>query len=246
MPYSEDWFVEWFDSKYYHVLYQHRDKEEAELFIRNLANYLGTVKDKKALDLACGNGRHALYLHDVGFDVLGVDLSETNIISAKNYESEGLTFAQGDMRELSHRNEFDVVFNLFTSFGYFEDNNEDERTLSSIGNALKENGMLVIDYLNVAKVEAHLPDSEVLIRDEIQFNISKRIQGGFIEKSINFTVDFKEYNYYEYVKRIDLNQFQYLIQNTGFEVVDIFGDYGLNSFDLNDSDRLIVIAKKIA
>ena len=52
------WFINWFDSPYYHILYKNRDEKEAEFFIENLVQYLNLKKRSKLLDIACGKGRH--------------------------------------------------------------------------------------------------------------------------------------------------------------------------------------------
>ena len=75
--------MNWFDSDYYHILYSNRDLKEAEHFIKNLVNHLKIKKGSKILDLACGKGRHSIYLNKKGFDVTGYDNSEKSIKKAK-------------------------------------------------------------------------------------------------------------------------------------------------------------------
>ena len=112
-----EWFESWFDSPYYHVLYKNRDFSEAELFIDKLIQLIEPTKASRVLDLACGKGRHSIYLNKKGFDVTGIDLSEKSIACAKTAENETLHFYMHDMRKLFRTNYFDVVLNLFTSFG---------------------------------------------------------------------------------------------------------------------------------
>ena len=116
---EKDWFESWFDSPYYHLLYSNRDEREADLFIKNLINYINPSTKSKILDLACGKGRHSKVLADLGFDVTGIDLSENSIVSAKKMENESLHFYTHDMRFPFRANYFDYTFNFFTSFGYF-------------------------------------------------------------------------------------------------------------------------------
>ena len=77
-----EWFEDWFNSKYYHILYKNRDKSEAIFFLRNIINQL-KFKDGKILDVACGKGRHAKYFNKLGFEVIGIDLSQKSIEFAK-------------------------------------------------------------------------------------------------------------------------------------------------------------------
>ena len=110
---QQNWFKSWFDSPYYHLLYNHRDYSEAQQFIAILFEFLALPKHTEVLDLACGKGRHAMQIHTLGYDVMGVDLSPQSIESANSMAESGLSFKTGDMRELPFNNEFDLIVNLF-------------------------------------------------------------------------------------------------------------------------------------
>src|SRR5690554_744393 len=85
---KEGWFETWFDTSYYHILYQNRDFVEAERFITNLLAFLKLPAGSNCLDLACGKGRHSVFLNKHGLKVTGVDLSENSINEAKTFENE--------------------------------------------------------------------------------------------------------------------------------------------------------------
>ena len=135
------WFTNWFDSKYYHILYKNRDINEAKFFIENLITKLD-LKDKKILDLACGKGRHARLFNELGFNVVGIDLSLNSINEAKIFENKTLKFFQLDMRNQFANEEFNIVTNLFTSFGYFDDLEDEQKTFNSINKALKKRWLI--------------------------------------------------------------------------------------------------------
>ena len=78
-----NWFKDWFNSKYYHILYKNRNEIEAKLFLDKLINYLPIQKNQKIIDVACGKGRHSIYLNSLGFNVHGIDLSKKSIDIAK-------------------------------------------------------------------------------------------------------------------------------------------------------------------
>src|SRR6476620_1008681 len=105
------WFQNWFNSPYYHILYKQRDDEEAELFIDNLCSFLKPAREARMLDIACGRGRHAIYLNKKGYDVTGIDLSISSIKFAQQHENPKLHFAVHDMRHLFYINYFDFAFN---------------------------------------------------------------------------------------------------------------------------------------
>ena len=141
------WFQSWFDTSYYHILYKQRDYKEAEVFIKNIVNYLNLDKDDSILDLACGKGRHSIFLNTLGYNVTGLDLSKNSIEHAKTHESNSLHFDVHDMRDI-YKTQFEVVLNLFTSFGYFEERADNFKVIQTIKSSLKQNGIGVIDYMN--------------------------------------------------------------------------------------------------
>lgn len=241
----ENWFTDWFDSDHYHLLYQHRNEAEAEAFINRLFDFLELEEGAKVLDLACGKGRHAVQVHQLGYQVVGLDLSEESIAHAKKLEEEGLEFVRGDMRLLDLEAKFDLTLNLFTSFGYFKESGENLNVLEGLAAHLKREGMIIIDFLNVKLVSDKLPQREIIKRNEIDFHIHKRIEEGFIIKDIQFEDGDVQHNYQEYVKYLELNDFKAYFEKVGMKITALFGDYHLNPFDENRSERLIMIAKFI-
>lgn len=239
------WFQEWFDTTYYHTLYKHRDDKEAQLFIDNLLNLLKIPKNNICLDLACGKGRHAKYLSENGLNVIGLDLSENSIKEAKKFESENLKFDTHDMREVYKENYFDCVFNLFTSFGYFDSNKDNIKVLTSIHQMLKKNGTLVIDFMNAEKVINNLVKQEVKTIDDIDFNISRKFDGEHIFKNIRFNDKNEQFDFTERVQALRKNDFEEMLTATGFKINYTFGDFLLNEFNIEKSSRLIIIASKL-
>lgn len=236
------WFSTWFDSPYYHILYKDRNYREAQIFMDNLTQYLNMDEGSKVLDLACGKGRHAIYLNQLGYNVLGVDLSSNSIEIAKKNENENLKFAVHDMR-LPFDEKFDGIFNLFTSFGYFEDDNDNLKTLISIKESLSEYGFGVIDFMNVNKVIADLVPTEIKTVDEIEFHIKRYVLDNYIYKEINFEDNGEKYHFTEKVRALTLQNFKELIEQSGMHLLDTFGDYKLKKFYKNESERLILIFK---
>ena len=240
MKTQKDWFVSWFDTSYYHILYKHRDDTEAQLFMKNLIETLKFSKNQLLLDLACGKGRHSIYLNSLGFNVIGADLSKNSISHAKQFENERLQFFEHDMRD-SFSRKYDVILNLFTSFGFFEDDLEDIAILKNIKNGLKKNGVAVIDFMNSKSVINNIVKTEAVVIDGITFEISRNIKDGFIVKEINFTADGKQHTYYEKVKLLPLEKIKKYIEIVGFSIKFVFGDYELNTFDEAKSNRLILV-----
>ena len=124
------------------MLYSNRDYTEAENFITKLTADLQLPPQSKIIDLACGKGRHSVFLNKLGYDVLGLDLSRQSIESDKQYENQTLLFEVHDMRNPIDADPMDAVFNLFTSFGYFDNESDDKKVFQSVYNALKPEDIL--------------------------------------------------------------------------------------------------------
>ena len=238
------WFVHWFDSPYYYTLYKNRDEKEAQAFIDNLVQHLQITKGSKLIDIACGKGRHATYFNSLGLDVVGVDLSPNSIASATKNANATLQFSVHDMREVYQENSFDVVTNLFTSFGYFEENTDEQKAINAMASNLKSEGVLIIDFMNVKKVIANLVASEQKTIDGITFDISRKIEAGHIIKDIQITDGAIKQHFQEKVKALTLDDFSNFISKAGLKIIDIFGNYKLEDFNAITSDRLILICKK--
>jgi SAM-dependent methyltransferase len=243
---ESEWFKDWFNTPYYHILYKNRDDNEAHAFIDRLIGFLKPETNNKFLDVACGKGRHSIYLNNKGFDVTGIDISPQSIAEAKTHENPTLHFFVADMREHCANNEYDIALNLFTSFGYFEDRNDNLRALQNIYTAIKPGGRFVLDYFNATKVLANLELHTVKVIDGIEFIIDKQVFDGRIIKNISFVVDGERHTFKEKVEAKDKNQFEALFTKAGFEVETVFGDYLLGAFDEQLSDRLIFVVKKPA
>jgi len=239
---EQKWFEVWFDSPYYHLLYQNRDDSEARNFLNNLLKKLNPGTGSKILDVACGKGRHAKYLNELGYNVTGIDLSAESIKQAKQFESDSLQFAMHDMRKPLSGIYFDLALNLFTSIGYFEDENDNLKTIQAISQMLHPGGQLVIDFMNSKKVLANMIEYETKKIDQTEFLITRSYTNDFIIKRIE--IDGTNEVFEERVSPLTLDNFTSYFSKSGFELIHLFGDYNLNQFDENESDRLILVSAK--
>jgi len=239
---NTEWYASWFDSPYYHILYKDRDYKEAQSFMDSLTNYLNLPENGSILDLACGRGRHSIYLSTLGYRVTGVDLSESSIAYAKKFENDSLQFQKHDMTQ-AYPKKFDAVFNLFTSFGYFEDESYNLKTIQAISQELNETGFGVIDFMNVPKVLDGLIEEEVKTVENIDFMLKRRYDDEAIIKDISFETPKGSYSFTERVKALHLEDFKDMFDQAGVHLLDIFGDYQLGKYHKSNSERLIMIFK---
>jgi SAM-dependent methyltransferase len=240
------WFKDWFDSSFYHKLYAHRDDKEAAGFIDELVKELQPAPHSFMLDLGCGNGRHSKYLAAKGFDVTGIDLAASSIRDAKKWETYGLRFYRRDMREPFGKNYFNYVFNFFTSFGYFKDQQEDHKVVANITAALRPGGLLVMDYINSAYAEKKLVPEEKKETDGIIYHLSRWTDEKHFFKKVVIEGISKEkpVEYTEQVRKFSLEDFDLMFSSEGLQLQQVYGDYQLNGYDAATSPRLILLAKK--
>jgi SAM-dependent methyltransferase len=238
------WYKNWFDTEYYHLLYGKRDQTEADEFVKNIIQQVDLNPHAKILDLACGNGRHSNSLAQNPFEVWGIDLSPNNIAIANKNKGKNAFFEVADMREVFKPNYFDLILNLFTSFGYFQDKNDNLKTLESVKKCLNVNGLFIQDFMNVNLVVNQLVENELLKMGGIDFQITRSIKDQTIVKDIQFSDKGEFFNYSEEVALFTLDDFKKMYETVGLEIVNVYGDYHFNPFDEFLSPRLILVSKK--
>ena len=239
-----EWFNTWFNTPYYHILYQDRNYKEGEQFLENLIGVLDLQPNSKIIDLACGRGRHSVFLNKMGFDVLGLDLSEQNITHNKSFENNTLKFEIHDMRNPIASEKAGAVFNLFTSFGYFKTDAEDQNVFTSVSNILKDEGLFVLDFMNSEFIKHHLITHQKVTKSDLEFTIKKRIENDHVFKEITFQDKGQDLKFEENVKMHNLNSIENFAKNAGLQRIKLWGDYQLNVFDEKLSPRCINVFKK--
>jgi SAM-dependent methyltransferase len=247
MVIPSDWFREWFDSPYYHKLYFERDEKEAAAFIGRLLDSLHPPAGCRMLDVACGRGRHSRILATHGYDVTGFDLAAGSIAYAKQFENEHLHFFEHDMRLPLHSNYFHYAFNFFTSFGYFRTEREHYNSIRSISQSLRPNGIFVLDYLNVHYAQDHLVHQSSKEIDGVTYYITKWFDESHFYKKIQIEDEqlSAPLEYAEKLAKFSLGDFNDMFAWHGLQIQEIYGNYALETYDIRNSPRLIMVARKI-
>lgn len=247
MTEPQPWFYEWFNSPYYYQLYFKRDKAEAVNFVNKLIAYFKPLPGSYMLDLGCGRGRHSVQLASKGFDVTGIDLAENSIRIAREKENDHLHFFVHDMRLPFWINYFDYAFNFFTSFGYFDTRREHDNAIRTISQSLKPGGIFVIDYLNSHYAEDHLIYKSEIEIDGVTYFITKWFdETHFYKKIIIEDEKLKSsMEYHEKVNKFSFGDFTEMLAYQQMQIQDVFGDYNFTEYDLRNSPKMIIIAKKM-
>ena len=239
---KSEWHLDWFNSPFYHQLYKERDYSEATYFMNNLISRLQIDKNSSILDLACGRGRYSLYLSNIGYKVTGIDISKENISEAKKNESDKLNYILHDMRQPLNQ-KFDLILNLFTSFGYYQEDIDNISIIRSIKSNLNNEGKAVIDFLNIDYVLDNLIKYEEKTVDQTKFVINRYLENNLLIKDITIDSNNKQYKFQEKVKAYRVKDFLTMFKDCNIELKEKFGDYHFNSFNKDSSPRLIMVLK---
>jgi SAM-dependent methyltransferase len=242
-----EWFEDWFSSDEYLTVYKHRDDYDAKLLIDLICGNNDVKNISTVLDLACGAGRHSILLAEKGFSVTGVDLSQ-NLLSIAKGKSRALglniEFLKGDLRNFEIDKKFEMVVNLFTSFGYFITDEDNFNVFKIAYRQLAPNGVFVFDFLNSEYVRNNLNKYNAEDVDKYRITQNRRITDGRVVKEINITGPGKKRKFFESVRLYESETLIKKIESIGFKIEKCFGSYTGEQFNKSDSQRFIIFAKK--
>jgi len=257
---SSAWYEKSFGREYL-KLYAHRDSAEAREDIRAVVRLLDPPKDEPLLDLCCGACRHLLALREMGFSQLvGLDLSgELLEVAAADLERacreddesqaddvRAVCLVQSDMRSIPYENYFATVLSLFTSFGYFDHDRENQAVLDAVHSALRPGGRYLIDYLNREYVVSHLVERDECVLDEMHVENVRCLtqEGRRVAKTTTVTTPEGERRvYHESVRMYSRVEMTDMLHRAGFANVLTYGSLGGEAFG-PQSRRLILVAEK--
>jgi SAM-dependent methyltransferase len=233
-----EWFEEWFGEEYLH-LYPHRDEADAERLVSLICRALPWQPGWRVLDVACGAGRHLAALSARGANAVGVDLSLALLRRVQDVTDRPV--ARADMRALPVRpRTMDLTVNLFTSFGYFERDDEHAAALAGMLETVRPGGWFAIDFLNPARVRDGLvPEEQSRLGDRTVHITRKLVDGGrFVVKTI-LTPEGREFR--ERVRLLEASDLARMISGAGARVKHQFGDYA--GGPIEGGSRTILLAQ---
>lgn len=231
------WYETAFRKEYLDVYYR-RDDDAAVDEAKFAAQVMGLPDNSFVLDVACGGGRHARALAELGHRVVGTDLSRDLLHVA----AESTACVRSDMRALPFPSSFDAAVSFFTSFGYFDDEGN-QATLDGIARAIRPGGAYLLDFLNAVAVQRHLvPESEE-DRDGKRFLARRRIEDGRVLKDVTIEDEGVTLSYTESVRLYHHHDLVNMLRDAGMNVVATYGAFDGRDFT-TDAPRCIVVAQK--
>lgn len=245
---KKDWFAQWFESVDYLNLYRHRTNEEAETFISTILKATGLNAPAKVLDSACGAGRYSIAFAKMGFDVTGFDLSrlllEHAVRQAKE-EGVNIDFFRSDIREVKLSGKFDLALNVFTSFGYFESEEENFQFFKNAFDHLVSGGFFVFDYFNSRFLTQNLVPKSQHVNADGKIIEMRRIENNRVVKEIRIQQNGVSKEFVESVQIYSGSEIIDKCSKIGYKLITKFGNYNGAEFKNDSSERFIAIFQKL-
>ncbi len=250
---SSNWFEAWFNHPLYLEVYSHRDQHEAAQCLDTILSHTGldTLEPSSlsVLDIACGAGRHTIELAKRGYHVTGNDLSPFLLEEArKNAEASNLTLdlTCSDMRHIATNRKYELVVQLFTSFGYFEQKDDDQRVLRNAYSLVQVGGWYILDLLNPEYLRQTLVANSKRTVGELTITEERSLQHNTISKNITIIPQKGDsLTFSESVRLYDQEEISAMLEYEGFNVINIIGTYRGDAFLQTDSPRMMIFCQKV-
>jgi SAM-dependent methyltransferase len=247
---NSPWYEEFYGRDYLQALVPSLTNSEKEAEFA--ATTLGMKPGDQVLDLCCGQGRHSVLLAGRGIAVTGQDQSAEYLADARTAAESAnvdLPLVQSDMRDIPFKNKFDFVINMFTSFGYFETDDDDRKVVAEISKALKPNGRVLIDLINRDWVIANNEPSErrvnvdgTVVLEERTLNLQtnrNEVRFTFIDPDGT-----RRKSFGHRIRLYTLDEITEMMRGVGLEELEVFGGFDSEPHTTS-TRRMIVVARKV-
>ncbi len=249
MP-DQPWYVEFFGEDYLRLYRPHLTPEGTERDTLGIIQRLALPPGSKILDQCCGHGRISIPLAAVGYQVTGLDLSRVFLARArKAARASGVQvrWLRSDMRAIPFENEFDAVINVFTAFGYLENEGEDQKVLQGVARALVPDGVFLLEVAHREAVVRRSFPSEVDHHEDGLLAIQEQeidLLSSRLRVRVTMVEPAGQRKEYRYSLRVyTLTELYHMLAAAGLRLEAYYG--GLDGSELTlDSRRLVVLARK--
>jgi len=241
---GQDAFWELFEPVLFNQQRQSSAKEEVE----KIEELLQIEGQARILDLCCGNGRHSLEFSRRGFDVIGVDRT-TSYIEKARLEAEKLNlnaaFMLGDMREYCVPNNFDIIMNMFGSFGYFENSDDDQKVVANMYTSLRAGGQFLIETMGKEILARDFQKRDWIEEGDLLILSERKVSQnwGRIETRWIAIQGTKRVEHHVSLRSYSAVELSSLLFDCGFPEVQVYGSLNGTEYD-QMAQRLVVVGQK--
>jgi len=244
------WYVDFFRAGFYHDWAPAERFERAERETDLIVEALGLPAGAAILDLCCGEGRHTVALARRGYRMTGLDLSALHLRLARRAAKEAgvaVRWHRADMRDIPWSGEFDAVINLFTAFGYFDDDEEDFRVLDAVSRALRPAGRLLLDTMNRDWLMRNYEPRGWQEREDGTLDLEDRRfdarSGRNRVRVISIRPDGRRAEHHIDLRLYTLKELSDMLSRAGLKVLRTWGGFDGREYGLHGR-RMIVMAEK--
>lgn len=245
----KSWYQDFFDDYYLrsfrNIISDERTLQETNFIEKSLK----LTQKSRILDLCCGHGRHSIELAKKGYIMTGQDLAQNFIkIATKTAKKNGVNikFICEDMRRIPFYEEFDAIFNIFTSFGYLENDKEDAKVIKQVANSLKTGGKFLLDIRNRDWILANFQYNDWRIMDDLIVLEERHLDPSFkkVITKVIYIEKGKIGKITEHSARLyNLSDIQSMFRKAGLSIQKIYGGLDFERHTIK-SQRTIIIASK--
>src|SRR5436305_1103544 len=246
------WYETFFGDDYLRIYSPFLPAERTDKEVDNIISLLQLPPGSAILDLCCGYGRHAIPLAQHGYEMTGLDLSKKFLqLAQEDAEAKGvkIRWRCNHMKNIPFEEAFDAVINIFTSFGYLEDEEEDLQVLQQVHKALKPEGFFLLDtVLQTRVIRSFAPHSIIHYNDGLIVLEERRIDLPTSRNEVQMTIlfpDGKRNEYKQSMRIYTLTELIHMLTAAGLQTQAYYG--GLDGSSLTmDSRRLVIVSQKMA
>jgi 2-polyprenyl-3-methyl-5-hydroxy-6-metoxy-1,4-benzoquinol methylase len=243
------WYKSFFGEDYLHIYSPFLPAEKTAREVENITRMLNLAPGDSILDLCCGYGRHTIPLAQRGYQMTGQDLSETFLQRAQAeaaMQQVTIRWARSDMRSIPFEDEFNAIINIFTSFGYLEHEDEDQRVLQQVAKALKPNGYFLLETISQTRVtRAFSPHGIIRYNDGLIVLEERRIDLLASRNEVHISLlypDGRRHEYQQSIRIYTLTEMIRMLTQVGLQVQAYYGT--LEGSPLTMDSRLVILSKK--
>jgi SAM-dependent methyltransferase len=247
---DSDWYRTFFGGEWLQAVPLRIPPEQTSAEVDFVLSALDLPTGARVLDVPCGHGRHSVELARRGYRVTGIDLSAAYLERARAAARQArveIELLRADMRELPFAGGFDAALNLWTSFGYLESDEEDQRALEAMARALEPGGLWLGDLLNALWVTRNLEEQgRTELEDGTVVLEDRRFDARSGRNDVAWTIERPDGHHVELASSLrlyTLPELDSMLGRAGLQVDGTWGDFEGSEYG-PDSHRLIVRARK--